>query len=165
MLDHEERLFRFVYSIADSKSRLEKTLKSHNEVRMEHLLKLYFYPEVLRDRDGWKRSVYSSLNKVPLLKNNKYPDFQFLYEQVWVKPFEGKLLRELDRRVLFISRSLPDYESPQFPLGESVVANCYEICERYSSWLADTLSVVGRLFWIDIYEKIDSLMGDSVYVK
>jgi hypothetical protein len=80
-------------------------------------------------------------------------------------PFEGRLLRELDRRALFISRSLSGYESPRFPLGESVVANCYEICERYSSWLADKLSVVGDQSWLDVYWEIESLLEKSLYVK
>jgi hypothetical protein len=151
--------------MADSKSRLEKSLKSHNEVRIEHLLKLYFYPEDQRDRDVWKHSVSNSLNKVPLLKNNRFPDFQFLYDKMWVEPFEGKLLGEMDQRVLLLSRRVHSFGAPKFPLGSAVVKDCYDICERYSSWLADKLSRVGNQSWIDIYEKVESLMADSVYVK
>jgi hypothetical protein len=151
--------------MADSKSRLEKSLKSHNEVRIEHLLKLYFYPEAERERGGWERSVHSSLNKVPLLKNGRFPDFQFLHEQVWVVPFEGKLLREMDQRVLFMSRSIHAYMPPRFPLEPSVVGNCYGICEEYSAWLADTLSQIGFVTRREVGLKLVDFLKKSVYVK
>jgi hypothetical protein len=165
MMGHEERLYRHIFSMAESKSRLEKSLKSHNEVRIEHLLKLYFYPENSRDRGVWKRSVYSSLNKVPLLKNNKYPEFQFLYETIWVDPYEGNLLREMDRRVLFLSRRVHSFQPPEFPLDEAVVRDCYGICERYSTWLAEALSKVGSQSWVVAYDVMEHFLKDSIYVK
>jgi hypothetical protein len=151
--------------MAASKSKLEKSLRSHNEVRIENLLKLYFYPEDKRDREGWKWSVFSSLRSVPLLRNNKYPDFEFIYEQVWIKPFEGRLTGELDRRVLFLSRSVRGFESPKFPLGIQVVENCYDVCRRYSNWLADKLSSIGSLSWVYAFEYIEFLMQSSMYIK
>jgi hypothetical protein len=165
MLNHEERLFRYIYSMADSRSRLEKTIKSHNEVRMEHLLKLYFYPEDQRDRDGWKRSVYNSLHSVPLLKNNKYPDFQFLFDKIWVEPFAGSLQREMGSRVRFISKSMHRYNAPVFPLDPLIIENCYEICESYSRELAESLSVVGGRSWLSIYTEVELHMKKSIYVK
>jgi hypothetical protein len=151
--------------MADSKSRLEKSIKARNEVRIEHLLKLYFYPEAEREREGWERSVYSSLNKVPLLKNGRRPDFQFLRNQLWTLPFEGKLRGEMDRRVFFISGLIQDYEPPEFPLADAVVDDCYGICREYSEWLADMLSLVGFLSLREVGLKVEDLLKKSIYVK
>jgi hypothetical protein len=151
--------------MATSKSKLEKSLKSRNEVRIEHLLKLYFYPEDKRDREGWKWSVYNSLRSVPLLKNGRYPDYQFLYEQIWVKPYEGRLDREMEQRVLFISRRMHAFRPPQFPLDVAVIKNCYDICEEYSRWLADWLSNAGEHSWVTAFSQIELVLKKSIYVK
>lgn len=164
-LTHEERLFRFIYSMATAKSKLERTLESHNEVRIEHLLKLYFYPEAERDRDGWKRSVLNSLRSVPLLKNGKYPDEEFLYDEIWVKPFASRLEGELDRRVTFLTRVIHDYEAPSLPISPEIKKDFCRICERYSDWLAGWLSRSGRIFWVDVYHHLEDLLGTSKYVK
>jgi hypothetical protein len=164
-LTHEERLFRFIYSMATAKSKLGKTLGSHNEVRIEHLLKLYFYPEAERDRDGWKRSVLSSLRSVPLLKNGKFPDEEFLYDEIWVKPFASKLEGELDRRVTFLTRIVHDYKAPSLPISPEIKQDFCRICEGYCSWLADWLSLSGRVSWLMVYQHLDRLLETSKYVK
>jgi hypothetical protein len=151
--------------MATAKSKLEGVLKSHNEVRIEHLLKLYFYPEAQRERDGWKHSVLNSLRSVPLLKNGRYPDEEFLYDEIWVKPFAGRLEGELDRRVAFLSRLIHDYEAPELPLSDEVREDFCRVCEGYCVWLSERLSQSGSVFWMDAYWRIEDLLKTSRYVK
>jgi hypothetical protein len=164
-LTHEERLYRYVFSVATSKSKLERTLRSHNEVRIGHLLKLYFYPEAQLERVGWERSVYSSLHSVPVLRNNKYPDAAFLYGEIWEKPFAGKLEEQFDRRVAFLSRMLWAYSPPGIPLEQGVKGDCCRICEDYSRNLAESLSVLGSLSWGSVRRDLEILFKTSKYVK
>jgi hypothetical protein len=100
-----------------------------------------------------------------MLKNGKYPDEGFLFGEIWVKPFEGKLEGELDRRVLFLSRVIHDYEAPVVPLGLEIKLDFCRVCERYSLFLADHLSRFGDLSWVTAYEQIELSLEHSKFIK
>jgi hypothetical protein len=136
-------------------------------VRIQHLIKLYFYPEAGYERNGWMRTVYNSVDYVPSLKGvSKRPlSMSFILNAIWGDDFADLLKDGLFFCHVLDSVLMKDYLPPHFPLESEWVDDCYNFCRGYHEWLAGKLA--GRRFvvWQDCVDKLNQMLEVSVFKR
>ena len=136
------------------------------EVRKEHLLKLYFYPEGTQYHGVWMRSVFSATHEVFRLKrSNKFPDRDFIYESIWLSMDPQDIHSKLDGYVEIIAGNNQYLQSPELPLDQSIIDDCMKYLYAYHEWLAEALSKKGYVKSFEVYGKLKELLSQSIYRK
>lgn len=147
-------MYLYVRAFADKKSQIKSDLRGATKVVMNHLIKVWLYPEV-REQNHWKQEIAQTLNDLPKLKGtNKYPKFEFLIENTF-NVYEDTL----ERRAEVIIESIE--ESPiLFEFN-----NLYSAIEEYFVWICTELSKSGIVRYNDIYLKIEELRSKYLNLK
>lgn len=147
----------FVTEFADSKREIERHLNDVTEPIIEHLFKIYCFPNDI-NRHHWAMEIYSFLNKVKKLTgSNRLPTAKQIYNWTYFK------WKDLITDEKFMSRWLKGTqkhynEIPQ-ELDVAVVCEQFDyICEQYFKWLAYELSNYSYVYSDDIEDKINELV-------
>ena len=139
-------MYLYVRSFSDSRSQIRSDLRGATKVVLNHLIKIWLYPDV-QEQNHWKKEVAQALNDVPKTKGrNKYPDYKFLIRNTW-DVYEDAL----DDRIDVIISSI--HESP-IPFDFNDI---YNAMSEYFDWIAFRLSEKGIVRYSDIYDKIEEL--------
>ena len=153
-------------SMADRDRFVRNRLDMGYDVRIEHLLKLYFYPEGTQYRGVWMRSVFSATHEVLRLKRTKrHPNKHFIYEIIWLSMDPDVLPNRLSDDVGLIAEDNPLLQSPELPLDPSIVQDCMKYLYAYHEWLAEALSKKGYVTSSEVYDKLKELLSQSIYKK
>lgn len=143
-LGGEYDMYLYVRGFADSRSQIKSDLRGATKVVMNHLIKIWLYPNV-QEQNHWKKEVAQSLNDVPKLKGkNRYPNYKFLMDNTW-KIYEDGLYD----RIQVIVDSIA--ETPiQFDIDD-----IYSAVHRYFQWICEELSNRGIVKYSEIYNQIE----------
>ena len=134
--------------MSTTKSDLRCKLEETTPMLLEHLIKLYLYPNC-EYVNHWKQECYNFLHNVSRLKrSNKLPSAKFI----------------LDSTININSELIPYYaKGVMKDYAQSLGKPTYDIDKleqkifNYYEWLAEMLSKYGRIFRTDCYEKLDEL--------
>jgi len=135
------------------------------DVRLEHLLKLYFYPEETRYHGVWMTSVFSSAREVKRFMRNKLPGYKFLFNALWLIEDPLDIKERLNMYVDTIARKMPALRAPRLPMDSVVADDCMRYMEAYHVWLCGRLSKFGYVIAVDVEHKLKELLSQSIYHK
>ena len=136
----------YVRSFAESKSQLRSDLRSVTKEVINHLIKIFLYPNAKEQRH-WKQEVATFFNDMPKLKNSKkYPKADFLYENTW-----DVFKETTDNRIANIIDTMT--EDPI----ETSYEDVYNAIQTYFLWICGELSKYGIVRNNDIYQKIEDI--------
>jgi len=145
---------------------VEDKLNDKVDIRLEHLLKLYFYPEGTQYHGVWMRSVFSSTSRVWKFKRgNNFPGKDFIYRAIWLNSDPTDIRDRMGSDVEVISIGLPLLQAPEFPLDSVVVDDCMQYMQAYHDGLAGVLSKRGYVISPDVYGEVRALLVQSIYHK
>lgn len=139
-------MYLYVRGFADTRSQIKSDLRGVTKVVMNHLIKVWLYPDV-QEQNHWKKEIAQALNDVPKVKGkNKYPDYRFLIQNTW-NVYEDSL----DDRVDVIISSMREDPIP-FDFED-----LYRAMSDYFNWICFKLSEKGIVRYSDIYETLEEL--------
>lgn len=145
-------MYLYVRSFADTRSQIKSYLRGATKVVMNHLIKVWLYPEV-QEQNHWKKEIAQALNDIPKVKGkNKYPDYRFLIQNTW-NVYEDSL----EDRVDVIISSMKEDPTP-FDFE-----NIYRAMSDYFDWICFRLSEKGIVRYSDIYDEIEEIR--MIYFK
>lgn len=136
----------YINGMSLSKSDIGDKLEQGVEKLIEHLIKLYLYPNNV-SVNHWRTEVAEKLYKVDSLKHSyKYPDPEFILKHT---------LQVHKKRIPYLVQCIiDDYGLPEFIYDISVLTKKIEL---YFHWLANELSVYGRLSFKNIQNKLEQI--------
>lgn len=148
----------FINEFAVNRAELLINLRNASKQIINHLLKIFYH----RDRTPmphWKKEIFNYLHDIDLVKSNKkIPSEKLIFEGLW----EGS--HELfDGRHEDIVEDINDEYSDDFGYIDSLSPLAKPFCKEYMKWLAQELSLKGRLPKSDIFEEIDYLLDKYSY--
>lgn len=139
-------VYLYIRGFADSRSQVKSDLRGVTRVVMNHLIKVWLYPQV-QEQNHWKREIAQALNDVPKLKGSKkYPDYNFLIRNTW-KIYEDSLA---DR----IQSIIDDMEEDHIDTDHHTL---YLAISDYFKWICTQLSNRGIIQYSEIYQMIEEL--------
>jgi hypothetical protein len=144
--------------MADSLSKIAQRLFQYEAVRLEHLLKVYYFRDFQMYLNGWITSIYKCNIQIPKNVNtNKYPTYKFIYKNLW----ENEIDAFEDHHEGYIStfasyKYLPKIENPD-------LEGVFLFCEEYFKWLSLQLSQEGKITLEEVKEKLNSLLEEIPY--
>lgn len=147
-------MYLYVKAFADKKSQIKSDLRGATKVVMNHLIKVWLYPEV-REQNHWKKEIAQTLNDLPKLKGtNKYPKFGFLIENTF-DVYEDTLNRRTEVVIENIDELPILFEFDDL----------YSAIEEYFVWICTELSKSGIVIYSDVYLKIEELRSKYFNLK
>ena len=139
-------MYLYVRSFADTRSQIKSDLRGVTKVVMNHLIKVWLYPNV-QEQNHWKKEIAQALNDVPKVKGrNRYPDYRFLIQNTW-NIYEDSLYDRVD---VIISSMKEDPIPFDFE-------DLYQAMSDYFDWICYRLSEKGIINYSDIYDEIEKL--------
>ena len=155
-----DELSFWIVSMAGRKAAVLDQLRNGCSVRVEHLLKLYFYPEAEYEQRGWMESVWKVLSEVGTIGSGRFPTFKEIMFDIWDIPYGKVIRKKLPGILRGIIASMSDYRPVRLPLSEAVISNCCEYLEKFHMWLAEELSADGIISFADVQLKIAELLSE-----
>ena len=158
----------FIKSMSKDMPALRQKFESGNNVREDHFLKLYFYPQAENEKRGWMQSVYASCNRSYTLSNTKrLPPFKLILDLTWGEDFSDTLDDPLEvaQAIKNIKHEVTEYPSLFEPFREEWGVDFYNKFKDYHIWLAGQLSKVKRLNREECFAKIEELLSKSVFLE
>lgn len=146
----------YIRSFAEVQREIERKLSSHTDEIIEHMIKLIVMPDNSA-RNHWKGEIAGQLSKIDKLKNGKkFPTARQIY--AWTYGKKQDLVTDRGWMQVTI-RDIEDQYDVYVDMTADEFCNIAdEICAEYFSWLADELSIVGKVASRDIYNKLDELI-------
>ncbi len=142
-----------ILSSADIRREVLRDAKSYNNVRIEHLLKLFYYRQDERDKMGWIRTVTKSPFTIDRMKgNHKFPSAKDIYHELWL--VKADIFSSIEKGAFLSFEDITDY-----PVPSSTSSNSYKFCEDYHKWMSEYLSTNGVMVLSDVKSEIDSLLA------
>ena len=137
-----------IFGFANRKSDIATMIEENTRELIQHLIKLWVFPDA-KDCNHWKQEVYNFLYRVPRLKrSNKFPSKKFILNNTIVvnKDNISALLRIV----------ITDYKN-QYEQKKSEYSTMEEHILLYFDWLAEELSINGKVARNDVYAKLSEL--------
>lgn len=137
-----------IFGFANRKSDIAAMIEENTRELIQHLIKLWIFPDA-KDCNHWKQEVYNFLYRVPRLKrSNKFPSKKFILDNTIVvnKDNISALLRIV----------ITDYKN-QYEQKKSEYSTMEEHVLLYFDWLAEELSINGKVARNDVYAKLSEL--------
>lgn len=137
-----------IFGFANRKSDIAAMIEENTRELIQHLIKLWIFPDA-KDCNHWKQEVYNFLYRVPRLKrSNKFPSKKFILNNTIVvnKDNISALLRIV----------ITDYKN-QYEQKKSEYSTMEEHILLYFDWLAEELSINGKVARNDVYAKLSEL--------
>lgn len=137
-----------IFGFANRKSDIAAMIEENTRELIQHLIKLWVFPDA-KDCNHWKQEVYNFLYRVPRLKrSNKFPSKKFILNNTIVvnKDNISALLRIV----------ITDYKN-QYEQKKSEYSTMEESILLYFDWLAEELSINGKVARNDVYAKLSEL--------
>lgn len=137
-----------IFGFANRKSDIAAMIEENTRELIQHLIKLWVFPDA-KDCNHWKQEVYNFLYRVPRLKrSNKFPSKKFILNNTIVvnKDNISALLRIV----------ITDYKN-QYEQKKSEYSTMEERILLYFDWLAEELSINGKVARNDVYAKLSEL--------
>lgn len=137
-----------IFGFANRKSDIAAMIEENTRELIQHLIKLWIFPDA-KDCNHWKQEVYNFLYRVPRLKrSNKFPSKKFILDNTIVvnKDNISALLRIV----------ITDYKN-QYEQKKSEYSTMEEHILLYFDWLAEELSINGKVARNDVYAKLSEL--------
>lgn len=137
-----------IFGFANRKSDIAAMIEENTRELIQHLIKLWVFPDA-KDCNHWKQEVYNFLYRVPRLKrSNKFPSKKFILDNTIVvnKDNISALLRIV----------ITDYKN-QYEQKKSEYSTMEEHILLYFDWLAEELSINGKVARNDVYAKLSEL--------
>lgn len=135
----------YIKAFAMSKSNIKQHLINKSPTVMEHLIKVWLYPDVV-EQNHWKHEIATALNTIPVLKSkHRRPDSEFIYTytfDAWKETIPD-----------FIERVCEDMA--ELPISYNI-SDVYDAESDYFSWLSDRLSS-GSVSNQSIYSEIETI--------
>jgi hypothetical protein len=76
-------MYYHISGFADSRNQIKTELRSVTKIVMNHLIKVFLYPNV-QEQNHWKREIAQSLNDISKQKGkNRFPTAKFLLQNTW----------------------------------------------------------------------------------
>jgi hypothetical protein len=124
-----------ILSAADIRRELLRNVKQYNDMRLEHLLKLFYYRQATKEKAGWERSIaYAPMRVSRQKSNNKLPKAEDIYHEAWFVMQDVFSSSEKGLLEKF-SEELSDYAPP-----DHISQNSYKFCEEYHKWMSQYFS-------------------------
>ena len=153
-----DEICQWILSMGSRKAAVLDQVRAGRTIRVEHLLKLYFYPEAEYERNGWVESVWKVLPEIEGYHKNKLPPFKLLMEELWGIPYSGSMRGRLPNVIKKFANNMTDYKPIKLPLSDDLSSHCVLFLERFHGWLANELSTVGSVSMEDVGDKISSML-------
>lgn len=134
--------------LARSKSDIINKIDNISDNIIHHLILCCLYTNN-QEYNHWKKEIFSSLNHINKLKNNKYPTKKQLDKWI-LSGFNDTLNSQID---IMIKSIMNDYTQINYDKNKIV-----NVIFSYFDWLLNELSINGIVYNQDIYDKIDSLV-------
>ena len=146
IIDTAESIFAMSRSVAEMKASLE----DHTRPIIEHILKLYLYPNC-STTDHWKTEVYSAIHEVFRLKtNNKFPSPKFILDNT-IKINES-IIPAMYRQVKL------EYQDESLAIRSGAnVREAQNLVFEYFTWLADALQPTGKIIRKQVFLQLESM--------
>ena len=130
------------------KSDIAAMIEENTREIIQHLIKLWLYSDA-ETCNHWKQEVYSFLYQVPRLKgSNKFPSKKFILNNTIVIN-EDNILALL-RIVITDYRNQYEQKNIEYPTMKKHIL-------LYFDWLAEELSINGKVARNDVYAKLSEL--------
>jgi hypothetical protein len=140
--------------MAYPKDKIINKLMQFDDLRLEHLLKLYYYKN-LDNKDyvhTWINSVYKgSIRTYKDDSTNKWPEQSFLYENLWLNTEDAYKEHHNGFLETFLHKGFPEIENPD-------IQGSANFCASYFRWLSQKWSEKGEVTLPEVEEKILSLL-------
>lgn len=138
-------------------------------VRLEHLYKLYFYPQAQYEHNNWMRSVWTSCWETWAVdkKKKRFLEEADIFHEIW----EVRMKPTVESRVTFaknllsVINSISKYSPPILPVDEDVIKDFCAFCELYHEWLAGDLHQKGNVTQRECADKLGYLLVGCLYWK
>lgn len=76
-------MYYHISGFADSRNQIKTELRSVTKIVMNHLIKVFLYPNV-QEQTHWKREIAQSLNDIAKQKGkNRFTTAKFLLQNTW----------------------------------------------------------------------------------
>lgn len=137
-----------IFGFANRKSDIAAMIEENTRELIQHLIKLWVFPDA-KGCNHWKQEVYNFLYRVPRLKrSNKFPSKKFILNNTIVvnKDNISALLRIV----------ITDYKN-QYEQKKSEYSTMEEHILLYFDWLAEELSINGKVARNDVYSELSKL--------
>lgn len=139
-------MYYHISGFADSRNQIKTELRSVTKIVMNHLIKVFLYPNV-QEQNHWKREIAQSLNDIAKQKGkNRFPTAKFLLQNTW-EIYKDTLSTRLPVIIESIEETPINYD----------INNVYKAIHDYFNWLCDELSKTGIVRYNIIYSKIEEL--------
>ncbi len=139
----------YIGRMTESQSNIYHIVSSKADLILENLIRLLMYPADVRCEE-WKCNIYSALNRVPTLNNNKLPKPDLIFRALSsYNNVADSIMWQID----WIEKSLTPVN---LRLHEII-----HVAERYQHWLADELSADGIVIPDNVYSELDSILRES----
>ena len=156
-----------IYSTERDRGYILTKLRDGWNVRLEHLLKLYFYPMAVNYHNSWIRSVWTSCGKIPSLDNKgkRYLTASEILQSIWY----DKIFNTVSDIHCFVSNlkkvvsAMSNYPSPAFPLRNGLIEDFQTFCASYHKWLAEELSKYGKITQEECSQELSRFLSGCVY--
>jgi len=157
-----------IFSMARNKEFVRQGLRSGNQVRLEHWMKLYFYPQAEYERSKWMTSVYSSCSYTyPWDGKHFLKPHDILYE-VWGGDFSDTLTLPMyfAAQLSGVVSQVPEYSPPadrNHPFQDEWRLDFNKRFQEYHEWLATLLGNRGAITTDECSEELDRLLNGNTY--
>lgn len=137
---------KYIYSMSTSKSDLGDYFESATRPVIEHLIKLYLYPDN-RSVNHWRREVAKFLNSTDTLKgSHKLPSAGFIMKNTF-KVHQTSIPAYV-KQIVYL------YSKPDVDVNKHIDTIVYQI-RKYFEWVAGRLSHELQIPFPDIYTYLE----------
>lgn len=137
-----------IFGFANRKSDIAAMIEENTRELIQHLIKLWVFPDA-KDCNHWKQEVYNFLYRVPRLKrSNKFPSKKFI--------LNNTIVVNKDNIAALLRIVITDYKN-QYEQKKSEYSTMEEHILLYFDWLAEELSINGKVARNDVYAKLSEL--------
>lgn len=137
-----------IFGFANRKSDIAAMIEENTRELIQHLIKLWIFPDA-KDCNHWKQEVYNFLYRVPRLKrSNKFPSKKFI--------LNNTIVVNKDNIAALLRIVITDYKN-QYEQKKSEYSTMEEHILLYFDWLAEELSINGKVARNDVYAKLSEL--------
>lgn len=140
---------RYMYSMSKSKSDLGDYFESATRPIIEHLIKLYLYPDNA-SVNHWRREVAKFLNSSDTLKgSHKLPSAKFIVDNTF--KVHQHFIPGYMKQILYLYRR----HTADIDALNHIDAITQQIC-KYFEWIANKLSHEAQIPFPEIYEYLET---------
>ena len=140
----------YIFSMSMSRKDLASRLEETTIPLIEHLIKLYIYPNLSEYVSHWRQEVYEFLHSVSRIKGkNTFPSAKFI--------LKNTLDINIDMIQILYEDVVDDYSSEHGTPSSISITTLISRIKEYYEWLSTTLSDRGRVSRSAVYQKLEEL--------